>query len=296
MTDLAKKALTALPGLASGIAGVAKQTFTLDMKVLDDAIDEIQIANSINSKMNNIPTDKYDLPGLVEESLNCSHLKELIIKNFKEFIDEKIFHSHFHSRNQKTKNINSLKVFYRHGMSKIISKILADIKPNSDLQTLFLNEVIQVMEKLEFEKFNETLIQEFNEIIEQNNKDASNNVIEDHFINTIMDDAQIELLMNNTLITQDMKDELFYTLFKDDFDQIIKMDDFKIIDTGFTNIDELQDFYDKIEFKQKLKEDEKNKEELKFAHMKGIRAFVEEDKTPKKSPKKTVTTYVSADS
>lgn len=298
MTDIARKMLSKLPNLASGV----KQTFTLDMDVLDDAMDHAQMMKSINDFFKNKEDIMAEIPNHIETNLECDYLKELIIKNFKEFIDKKILHSHFHSKNQKTNDINSLTIFYRHGISKIISKMMDDVKPNNgnetDTAVFFYDEIIKAMEKLEFEQFNDILLSAFEaekEYIKDEKKDENKD--DDNFFNIIINDTAEDAFLKSPLITQDMKEELFYELFKDDFKDIVDM--VNLEGTGFNTKEELQDFYDRIEYKQQENIERKKNEELQIARQKGLFSMftkTDEDKKQKSIPKKNKTTFISEDS
>lgn len=299
MTDLARQALTNLPKLAKGITGVAKQTFTLDMQVLDDAIDDKQIMNSIQNYFTKLEPDLWkEIEDNINKNLDCDHLKEIIIKNFKEFIDQKIFHSHFHSRNRKTNDTNSLSVFYRHGISKIITKMMDDEKnSNQEIKDFFNDEIIKVMEKLEYETFKNIIQNEFETPIQVETKpstDKKEDPIQTNFINSIIDEKAENDFLKNPLITQDMKEELFYHLFKDDIKDILAYFDKNNLPEGFHKIEELQDFCDRIEFKQQDKIEQKQKEELQTARQKGIFSMFTKTEAP--MPKKNKITYVSEDS
>jgi len=307
-TDFARRALTKLPDIASGIKNIAKQTFTLDMHVLDDAMDNERMMQSIDTFFTNDENWVASVKESIDKTMECDHLKEIIIKNFKEFIDEKIFHTHFHSRNRKTKDTNSLSVFYRHGISKIISKMVQDVK--SDPHRKFFNdEIINVMEKLDDETFHAILQNEFDNAIQVESKtEEGKNAGQLDFISNLIDDTAEELFLNSPLITQDMKEELFYHLFKDDFTNIVEY--FKqpihadtLEKTGFKKIEELQDFYNRIEFKLQDKIEQKQKEELRNARIKGIfSVFTKTDsdnvtvKTEIPKPTKNNTNYVTEDS
>lgn len=298
MTD-SRKALSKLSNIASNVASVAKQTFTLDMDVLDAAMDEAQIQNSIDTFFKSKNSDEVweEMQANINTAMDCDHLKELIIKHFKEFIDQKILKSHFHSRNQKTKNINSLNIFYRHGISKIISKMMVD---NDAIQSFLYDEIIKLMEKLEFDDFKETLIQQFGNDynVESKPQNENENIQEEpEIMETIMEEKQEAEFITSNFVTQDMKYELFYELFKEDFAEIKqRLTQEHLASAGFKTIEELQEFYDKAEYKQTLKKDQKNKEELQKSTLTGFINKLNTKTTDKVERKKNKTAFISEDS
>ena len=111
--------------------------------------------NDINTKLKNI----------IEDKLDCKHVKEIIVKNFERFIDEQVVHNHFHSVDGTRNQLNTLSIFYRHGLSKIVSKIMDDVQTNEKIRTFFLDEVMKIVEDVDDEKifdylytFNENMV------------------------------------------------------------------------------------------------------------------------------------------
>ena len=88
----------------------------------------------------------------IHEKVICKHVKELIVKNFEEFIDKRVVHPHFHSKDKKTNNLDTLSIFYRHGLSKIISKMVDDLKKNKDILDFFLDEIVKLVIDMEDKK------------------------------------------------------------------------------------------------------------------------------------------------
>lgn len=93
-----------------------------------------------------------NLKEIINEKIICKHVKQMIVKNFEEFIEKKVVHPHFHSKNQKSNNIDTLSIFYRHGLSKIISKMMEDLKNNKEILDFFLDEIIKLVIDMEDKK------------------------------------------------------------------------------------------------------------------------------------------------
>jgi hypothetical protein len=95
------------------------------------------------------------ITSIIEEKLNCHYLQKKLVKNFDDFFKHKIFKPHFHSK-KNDKNIKeALPIFYRHGISKIMTKIMEDVANDDKISDFFLNTMIEEfinMEPLVFTK------------------------------------------------------------------------------------------------------------------------------------------------
>lgn len=157
------------------------------------------------------------LKKIIEEKLDCKHIKKLIVTNFEKFIDKKVVHPHFHSISEKTNNLNTVSIFYRHGLSKIVSKIMDDVKLEPETLKFFLDEMMTILESMEDEKlmeyiygFDDKLI--FEMINDDNikklaiensrNKDKMNKLLMELYseseFNTLINDLGMNKQMNET--------------------------------------------------------------------------------------------------
>lgn len=121
---------------------------------------EINLENFKCKQSGGAGPEKYintNLKEIINEKIICKYVKELIVKIFEEFMDKKVMHPHFHSRDAKTNNIDTLSIFYRHGLSKIISQMMNDIKNEEGMLDFFLNEIVKIVMEMEDKKMIEFL-------------------------------------------------------------------------------------------------------------------------------------------
>ena len=160
------------------------------------------------------------LKEIIEEKLDCKHIKELIVTNFEKFIDQKVVHPHFHSISEKTNNLNTVSIFYRHGLSKIVSKIMDDIKLEPETLKFFLDEIMTILESMEDEKlmeyiygFDDKLIFEMinddniKKLANENsrNKDKMNKLLIELYSESEFNTLINDLVMNKQMSEMDMK-------------------------------------------------------------------------------------------
>lgn len=164
--------------------------------------------------------EKTQLKDIIAEKLDCKHIKEVIVKNFEKFIDTKVVYPHYHSVSQKTNNINTVSVFYRHGLSKIVSKIMDDIQKEPETLKFFLDEMMQNLESMEDEHLMEYIYGFDNQLIFElindekikkladentNNKDKMCKLLVELYpeseFNTLMND----LVVNKQMTPEDMQ-------------------------------------------------------------------------------------------
>jgi hypothetical protein len=114
----------------------------------DDGILEHTLANS-------------KLCQIIEDHLKCDHTHTLLVNTFIEFIEKKVLSSHYHSKTEENdKFINSMDIFYRHGLSKIISKIFEEITTDEKALKSFLQELEGRFLKMKDEDLIEVLMRQ----------------------------------------------------------------------------------------------------------------------------------------
>jgi len=64
-----------------------------------------------------------------------------------------VLNSHFHSKDDNSNYTKSIQIFYRNGLSKIVSKMMDDIEKNPEILEFFLREIIEYILKLEDKYF-----------------------------------------------------------------------------------------------------------------------------------------------
>ena len=194
--------------------------------------------NDINTKLKNI----------IEDKLDCKHVKEIIVKNFERFIDEKVVHNHFHSVDGTRNQLNTLSIFYRHGLSKIVSKIMDDVQTNEKIRTFFLDEVMKIVEDVDDEKIFDYLYT-FNE-------------------NMVFDTLNDTKVKEYTDANSNNKEKMMNLLLK-----LYPTDEFKHLlqnNPELKDKEKWQNIYDEFQLKEEMAEKERKKEENKLLENIGV--------------------------
>lgn len=194
--------------------------------------------NDINTKLKNI----------IEDKLDCKHVKEIIVNNFERFIDEKVVNNHFHSVDGTRNQLKTLSIFYRHGLSKIVSKIMDDVQINEKIRTFFLDEVMKIVEDVDDEKIFDYLYT-FNE-------------------NMVFDTLNDTKVKEYTDANSNNKDKMLKLLLK-----LYPTEEFKHLLQNNTEIkdkEKWQNIYDEFQLKEEIQEKENKKEENKLLEKMGI--------------------------
>jgi len=203
----------------------------------------------------------------IESKLDCKHIKELIVKNFEKFIDKKVVHSHFHSVSKKTNNLDTMSIFYRHGLSKIVSKIMHDVKNNPEILKFFLDEMMENIETMEDEKLMEYIY------------GFDNNLIFD-----LVNDENIKKLADENVKNKDKMCRLLVELYPESEFNILIND--LMVNKQITREDmqKWRTVYNDFQFKEKIKEEVTRKEENALLDKIGVNNALELfGLTPKKN-------------
>jgi len=269
-----------LQTLSKGI----QNTFSLNLDAFDNAIEMEDIEKSIQKQINDLDLE-HQLQEIIQNKLECPYVKELIVKNFEQFINDKILHSHYHSKNNQTNYIKSVSIFYRHGLSKIISKIMQDLNTDSNLLSFFLEEVIKTILEIEDKIF----IGFINEYLSKNETENEN---EDYMFE-IMDDEKTEKYIRENCNPEKIN-QLLLDLYTDaEFNQFLNNPHLNI---STDNKQKWLDYYMDISIRKEMKEEENKKKEINIAKDLGITEglkFLEKTISNKKIVKPTVTQYIS---
>ena len=106
-----------------------------------------------NSTNENNKPETTNLKTRIDQKIKCDHVKKIIVSKFVEFLDDKVLNSHFHSKDDNSNYKKSIQIFYRNGLSKIVSKMMDDVETNPEILDFFLREIIDYMLKLEDKYF-----------------------------------------------------------------------------------------------------------------------------------------------
>lgn len=146
---------------------------------------------------------------IIEDKLICDHTHKLLVQKFVEFIEKKALTPHYHSKSEKDNLINGMDMFYRHGLSKIISKIFEDITKDKDPTSLdfFLQELEKRVLKMDNSEFIQFLMGE-------------------NLLFEIMDDTRVNELINNTDVDVDQIGALLIDLYDEtEFNELLEETD-----------------------------------------------------------------------
>jgi len=194
--------------------------------------------NDINTKLKTI----------IEDKLDCKHVKEIVVNNFERFINEKVVNNHFHSVDGTRNQLKTLSIFYRHGLSKIVSKIMDDVQTNEKIRTFFLDEVMKIVEDVDDENIFDYLYT-FNE-------------------NMVFDTLNDTKVKEYTDANSNNKDKMMKLLLKlyptEEFKQLIQNN------TELKDKEKWQNIYDEFQLKEEMQEKEDKKEENKLLEKMGI--------------------------
>lgn len=156
-----------------------------------------------NTLLNDIPNTKFR--EIIEGKLICDHTHKLLVKKFIEFIENKVLSHHYHGKNE-TDKLNSMDLFYRHGLSKIISKIFGEITTEQGSLQFFLQKLEERLLRMKDNEFIEFLMGE-------------------NLLFELMDDTHISELINDKDVDIGQIGALFVELYsKTDFDELLEED------------------------------------------------------------------------
>lgn len=94
---------------------------------------------------------------IIEEKLNCHYLQKRLVKTFEKFLENTLFKPHFHSKNNDKNIKEALPIFYRHGISKIMTKIIEDVANDKVISTFFLDDILKQLIDLDYELFSKII-------------------------------------------------------------------------------------------------------------------------------------------
>jgi hypothetical protein len=141
---------------------------------------------------------------IIEDYLTCDHTHTLLVKSFIKFIESKVLSSHYHSKTEgdNDKFINSMDIFYRHGLSKIISKIFEEITTNQ-------TELSSFLQKLE------------ERILKMKDADLIQFLTDQNLLFELMDDKHINTLINQGMDKSQIGALMVELYNKEDFDELL---------------------------------------------------------------------------
>jgi hypothetical protein len=236
-----------------------QNVYSLDIDVFDKAIDTNDIEKSIKKQIEHLDLENQ-LKELIQNKLECSYVKGLIVNNFEQFINDKIINSHYHSKDSQTNYIKSVSIFYRHGLSKIISKMMEDFNNDSALLSFFLEEIIKIILEIEDKLF----IGFINEYLSTNKTDMT---INEDFIFEIMNDEKTEKYLRENSNPEKINRLLLDIYSKTEFNSLINNPEYKITDEEKKKWIE---YYNNITIIKDIKEEEYKKKELSMIKDLGI--------------------------
>lgn len=220
-------------------------------KSVSDAYNCKQTIQSGGAETENLVNTRFK--DIIEEKLDCKHIKELIVTNFEKFIDTKVVHPHFHSISEKTNNLNTVSIFYRHGLSKIVSKIMDDIKLEPETLKFFLDEMMVILENMEDEKIMEYIY-----------------AFDDKLIFEMINDENIKKLTNENAKNKDKMNRLLLDLYPEsEFNTLINE---LVMNKEMTETDmkEWRTVYSDFQMKEKIKEEASRKDEIALLEKMGL--------------------------
>jgi hypothetical protein len=266
-----------LQTLSKGVQNI----FSLNIDVFDKAIDINDIEKSIQAQIDHLDLE-HQLQEIIQQKLECSYVKELIVTNFEKFINEKILHPHYHSKDNQTNYIKSISIFYRHGLSKIISKMMEDLNNDSHLLSFFLEEIINAILEIEDNLF----IGFINEHLSNSEKEE--------VIFEIMDDVKTEKYIRENANPEKINQLLLDLYTEVEFNQFLNNPELNI------NPEDKQkwmDYYEDISIRKEWKEEENKKKEMNIVKdlgiTEGLKKIENIFKGETKIVKPTVTQYIS---
>jgi len=230
---------------------------------------------------NPLELEETRLKECIQSKLDCKHIKEMIVKKFEQFVDTKVVHPHFHSVSKKTNNLNTVSIFYRHGLSKIVSKIMDDVKNKDkpDILKFFLDEIMENIENMEDEKLMEYIY----------GFDAN-------LIFELVNDENIKKLADENIKNKDKMCRLLVELYPEpEFNTLIN----DLMVNNLMTREEMEKWrmiYNDFQMKEKMKEDAAKKEEYALIEKMGINNVLKifNLKPKKKEIKQMYTDFVNA--
>jgi hypothetical protein len=255
-----------------------RKPFTCNINEKKEQDDNDKSESSNSNKTEASSADKTNMVTRIEQKIKCDHVKKLIVNKFVEFLDKKVLSAHFHSKGANSNYKKPITIFYRNGLSKIVSKITKDIETDPKVLDFFLEEIIEYILKLENK--------DFISFFEKNMED-------DEILFDIMTNDRIMKYFQSKSENIEWTSQILLHVFSSsEFTELINL-----MDDSEMPKDDKQKWIDKYMEIQKLNEirlEEKMEEESAYLQNFGIDAMLKSLGLNKPKTIKFVTEYVNA--